>query len=82
MWFRMLKYFACAFYIVLMVIANLIGFGMGADGLYAILVKMFRMTSIGYFMKILFFFMPLVAVMFFVREKERLNHGNKKGVYF
>lgn len=82
MWFRILKYLACAFYIILMIIANLIGFGMGVDGLYKILIQMFRMTSYAYFLKITLIFIPLVVVMFYVREKERIDQGKKKSAHF
>jgi hypothetical protein len=70
LWFRLIKYFFCAFYIVLMIIANLIGFGMGHEGLVEILINMLNMTSLAYFFKILIFLVPSVIVMFYVREKE------------
>lgn len=63
-----------------MVIANLIGFGTGFEGLYQILVRMFQLTSLVYFLKILLFLMPSVVVMFYVREKEKMNQ--KKTIHF
>ncbi len=54
----------------MMIIANLIGFGMGHEGLVEILINMFNMTSLAYFVKILIFLVPSVIVMFYVREKE------------
>jgi hypothetical protein len=62
----------CSLYIVLMIIANLIGFGMGHEGLGEILYNMLQMTSLTYFIKILLFLVPSVVVMFYVREKEEM----------
>ena len=53
-----------------MIIANLIGFGMGQDSLIEILLNMLKMTSVVNFLKLLIFFVPLVVVMFYVRKKE------------
>jgi hypothetical protein len=53
-----------------MIIANLIGFGMGHEGLYEIVLNMLQNTSFLYFIQILIFLMPSVVVQFFVREKE------------
>ncbi len=55
-----------------MIIANLIGFGMGHEGLGEILYNMLQMTSLTYFIKILLFLVPSVVVMFYVREKEEM----------
>jgi hypothetical protein len=65
-----------------MIITNLIGFGMGLDGLSQILVNIFHMTSLDYLFKILLFLTPSVVVMFYIREKETICRGNKKAVYF
>ena len=37
-YFRIVKYLFCAFYILLMITANLIGFGMGSES-YLIIIK-------------------------------------------
>ena len=60
-----------------MIIANLIGFGMGHEGLLEILLKILNMTSATYFIYIILFIMPSVVVMFYVREKEFLNTNTK-----
>jgi hypothetical protein len=61
-----------------MIIANLIGFGMGHEGLFEILLKMMQMTSVIYFLSILLFLMPSVVVMFYVREMELKNNEKNK----
>jgi hypothetical protein len=68
----------CSVYIVLMIIANLIGFGMGHEGLGEILMNMLQMTSFTYIIKILLFLVPSVIVMFYVREKEEMRDNNTK----
>ncbi len=80
-WFRFIKYFFCSFYILLMIIANLIGFGMGHEGLFQIILNILKMTSVDYFIKILFFLIPSVIVMFYVREKEEIYY-NKNNINF
>lgn len=76
-WFRLSKYFFCSFYIVLMIIANLIGFGMGSEGVRDITMKIIKLTSPIYFMKIVLFFIPLTVVIFYIRDRERLQFGIK-----
>ena len=75
-WFRIIKYIFCAIYILLMIIANLIGFGMGHNDLYGILLKIWNETSPLYLSKIILFLIPSVILMFYVREKEK--EKNKK----
>ena len=65
-----------------MIITNLIGFGMGFDGLSQIIVNIFKKTSLDYLFKILLFLIPSVIVMFYIREKEKICRGNKKTVYY
>jgi hypothetical protein len=75
-WFRIFKYIFCAIYILLMIIANLIGFGMGHNDLYGILLKIWNETNLIYLTKVISFLIPSVIVMFYVREKERENNKN------
>lgn len=79
--FRMLQYIFCAVYILLMITANLIGFGMGSKGLLMILRHLYEKTSLFYFIKILFFFVPLSAMMFYIREYEKQVYGKEKVKY-
>ena len=61
-----------------MVIANLIGFGMGHNALYEILLKIWSEASYFFIFKVILFLVPSVIVMFYVREKEnKSNKGTK-----
>ena len=61
-----------------MVIANLIGFGMGSEGLREITSKIVQMTSPMYFLKIIIFLIPSTVTMFYIRDRERVQLGNDK----
>ena len=61
-----------------MVIANLIGFGMGSEGLREITNKIIHMTSPMYFIKIILFLIPSTATMFYIRDRERVKLGSDK----
>jgi hypothetical protein len=63
---------------MLMIIANLIGFGMGSEGVSEITVKILKMTSPLYFVKIMVFLIPSTITMFYIRDKERVKLGNDK----
>ena len=76
--FRLLKYIFCSIYVLLMVIANLIGFGMGSEGLREITNKIIHMTSPMYFIKIILFLIPSTATMFYIRDRERVKLGSDK----
>ena len=77
-YFRMIKYMFCSLYIMLMIVANLIGFGMGSEGVSEITLKILKMTSPLYFGKILVFLIPSTITMFYIRDKERVKLGNDK----
>ena len=53
-----------------MIVANLIGFGMGSEGVTFITKKILQMTSPIYFLKILIFLIPSTVTMFYIRELE------------
>ena len=55
---------------MLMIVANLIGFGMGSEGVNFIIKKILKMTSPIYFIKILIFLIPSTVTMFYIRELE------------
>jgi len=78
LWFRLIKYVFCAIYILLMIIANLIGFGMGHNALYDIILKIWTEASYIFIFKIILFLIPSVIVMFYVREKEDFDKKNAK----
>ena len=73
--FRFLKYSFCSLYIILMALANLIGFGIGSEGVTLIIMKILKLTSFTYFFKILLFLIPLTVSMFYVRDIERTIYG-------
>jgi D-alanyl-lipoteichoic acid acyltransferase DltB (MBOAT superfamily) len=73
--FRFLKYSLCSLYIILMALANLIGFGIGSDGVTQITMKIIKLTSFTYFFKILIFLIPSTVAMFYVRDIEKTIYG-------
>ena len=77
MWFRYLKSWFSSVVIILMIIANLIGFGIGNKELVDALLNLFKLTTPVRFIKISMFFFPFTFAMFYVRELERIN-GIKK----
>ena len=77
MWFRYLKSWFSSVVIILMIIANLIGFGIGNKELVDALLNLFKLTTPLRFIKISIFFFPFTFAMFYVRELERIN-GIKK----
>ena len=60
-----------AVYIFLMIVANLIGFGMGHNDLYLIFVKIWEESSFLYIFKVFLYLIPFAIGNFYVREKER-----------
>jgi D-alanyl-lipoteichoic acid acyltransferase DltB (MBOAT superfamily) len=77
MWFRYLKAWFSSVVILLMITANLIGFGIGNKELVDALLNLFKLTTPLRFIQISMFFFPFTFAMFFVRELERIN-GIKK----
>lgn len=61
-----------------MIIANLIGFGMGSEGLSEIIYKIYKMTSPLYFIKMIIFLIPSTVFMFYIRDRERARLGKDK----
>lgn len=61
-----------------MIIANLIGFGMGHNALYEILINIWNEASYFFIFKVILFLVPSVIVMFYVREKEKESSKNAK----
>ncbi len=61
-----------------MIIANLIGFGMGHNNLYEIILKICREASYIFIIKVILFLVPSVIVMFYIREKEENDKKNAK----
>lgn len=58
-----------------MALANLIGFGIGSDGVTQITMKIIKLTSFTYFFKILIFLIPSTVAMFYVRDIEKTIYG-------
>jgi hypothetical protein len=58
-----------------MIIANLIGFGMGSEGVIQLTMKIISLTSFTYFFKILFFLIPSTVSMFYIRDLEKNIYG-------
>jgi len=73
-----MKSFGLAIYILLMIIANLIGFGMGHNALYEILSKIWDEASYFFICKVILCLVPSVIVMFYVREKENKSSKSNK----
>jgi D-alanyl-lipoteichoic acid acyltransferase DltB (MBOAT superfamily) len=71
--FRLLKYLSCSFFIVLLVLSNLIGFGMGHEGLLDIILEILNKTSFIYVVKILLFLVPSSILQLYIRELESLS---------
>ena len=62
---------------MLIVIANLIGFGMENEGAYFIIKKIFKISPSIFFIKILIFLIPSTVTMFYIRELEYVYFGKK-----
>ena len=73
-WFRYLRAFGCALYILLMILANLIGYGIGGDDSKDQLFKLLKDCNVLYFILLILFFIPLVITQFFIRFLEK-EHG-------
>lgn len=74
--FRIIKYFVCAIYIILLVVTNLIGFGMGQSGFKANLGSLWKGIDIWflYDIRYIFFgFIFFVTVQMKIREHEEIS---------
>ena len=58
-----------------MILANLIGFGMGSEGVIELTMKIVSLTSFTYFFKILLFLIPSTVSMFYIRDLEKNIYG-------
>jgi hypothetical protein len=58
-----------------MILANLIGFGMGSEGVIQLTKKIIYLTSFTYFFKILLFLIPSTVSMFYIRDLEKNIYG-------
>ena len=77
MWFRYLRAWFCSIIIILMITANLMGFGIGNKELVDALLYLLKLTTPSRFLLVSLFFSPLTFAMFYIRELERMN-GIKK----
>ena len=77
MWFRYLRAWFSSIIIILMITANLMGFGIGNKELVDALLNLFKLTTPSRFLLVSLFFSPLTLAMFYIRELERMN-GIKK----
>ena len=76
-WFRYLKSIISSFTIILMIIANLIGFGIGNKELVDALYNLLKLTTPFRFIEIIIFFFPFTFAMFMIRDIEKM-YGIKK----
>ena len=77
MWFRYLRAWICSIVIMLMITANLIGFGIGNTELVDALFSILKETTFMRFIQMSIFYAPFTFCMFFIRDVER-KHGIKK----
>ena len=75
--FRYLRALLCSITILLMITANLIGFGIGNKTLVDALLNLIKLTTPIRFLSIVLYFMPLSFVMLYIRELE-IKNGIKK----
>ena len=76
--FRYLRALVCSFVILMMMLANLIGFGIGNKNLVDTLWNLIKMTTPLRFFGLVLFYAPFTFVMFFIREVEKNNGIEKK----
>ena len=77
MWFRYLRAWICSIVIMLMITANLIGFGIGNKELVDALLNLLKLTTPLRFLFLSIFFAPFTFPMFFIRDLEKKNGINK-----
>ena len=73
MWFRYLRVFFYNIIIILMISANLIGFGIGNKELVDALFQLLKQTTFTRFLFIIVFITPFTFTMFYIRELEKAN---------
>ena len=73
MWFRYLRAYVCSVVILMMITANLIGFGIGNTELVDALFSILKKTNFVGFMQMSLYFVPFTFCMFYIRELERMN---------
>ena len=76
MWFRYLRAWICSIVIMLMITANLIGFGIGNTELVDALFSILKETTFMRFIQMNIFYAPFTFCMFFIRDVEK-KHGIK-----
>ena len=76
-WFRYLRAWICSIVIMLMITANLIGFGIGNTELVDALFSILKQTTFMRFIQMSIFHAPFTFCMFFIRDIEKKN-GIKK----
>ena len=74
MWFRYLRAWICAIVIMLMITANLIGFGIGNTELVDALLSILKETTFLRFIQMSIFYAPFTFCMFFIRDIEKKNN--------
>ena len=75
-WFRYLRAWICSIVIILMITANLIGFGIGNTELVDALFSILKETTFMRFIQMSIFYAPFTFFMFFIRDYEK-NNGIK-----
>ena len=79
LWFRYLRGFSCSIVIILMISANLIGFGIGNKELVEALIYLLKLTTVKRFLIISTVILsPFTFTMFFIRDLEQKNGIQKK----
>ena len=76
-WFRYLRAWICSILIMLMITANLIGFGIGNTELVDALFSILKETNFVRFIQMSIFYAPFTFCMFFIRDVEK-KHGIQK----
>ena len=73
MWFRYLRAWIYSIVIMLMITANLIGFGIGNTELVDSLLSIWKETTFMRFIQMSIFYAPFTFCMFFIRDLEKKN---------
>ena len=77
MWFRYLRAWICSIVILLMMVANLIGFGIGNKELVDTLYPL-KLMTVKRFIFLTVIISPFIFTMFFIRDLEQKNGIKKK----
>ena len=78
MWFRYLRAWVCSTVILLMIAANLIGFGIGNKELVDTLIYLLKLMTVKRFIFVTVILSPFTFTMFFIRDLEQKNGIKKK----